>query len=106
MGFATRFTQRQGRMAVRARLGGRAQDESGRRKAEVSSRSLPTSVTDHSRKRIEVVAAVIERADGCFLLAQRPAGKVYAGYWEFPGGKVEPGETAPNALQRELHEEL
>jgi len=72
----------------------------------VSSRSLPTSVTDHSRKRIEVVAAVIERADGCFLLAQRPAGKAYAGYWEFPGGKVEPGETAPNALQRELHEEL
>jgi 8-oxo-dGTP diphosphatase len=55
---------------------------------------------------IEVVAAVMERPDGTFLLAQRPAGKVYAGYWEFPGGKVEPGEDAQAALARELHEEL
>src|SRR5215510_16045607 len=56
--------------------------------------------------RVEVVAAVITRPDGSFLLGQRPAGKVYAGYWEFPGGKVEPGESAPAALKRELHEEL
>ena len=55
---------------------------------------------------VEVVAAVIERPDGSFLLAQRPAGKVYAGFWEFPGGKVEPGEPLPAALARELHEEL
>jgi 8-oxo-dGTP diphosphatase len=55
---------------------------------------------------VEVVAAVIERPDGSFLLAQRPRGKVYAGYWEFPGGKVEPGEPLSAALQRELHEEL
>jgi 8-oxo-dGTP diphosphatase len=55
---------------------------------------------------IEVVAAVIERPDGAFLLAQRPAGKVYAGWWEFPGGKVEAGEPAARALERELHEEL
>jgi len=55
---------------------------------------------------IEVAAAVIERPDGSFLLAQRPPGKVYAGYWEFPGGKVEPGEAAARALARELHEEL
>jgi len=55
---------------------------------------------------VEVVAAVIERPDGSFLLAQRPAGKVYAGYWEFPGGKVEPGEPLAAALTRELHEEL
>jgi len=55
---------------------------------------------------VEVVAAVIERPDGSFLLAQRPAGKVYAGYWEFPGGKVEPGEPLAAALSRELHEEL
>jgi 8-oxo-dGTP diphosphatase len=55
---------------------------------------------------IDVAAAVIERPDGRFLLAQRPPGKVYAGYWEFPGGKVEPGEPAERALARELHEEL
>ena len=55
---------------------------------------------------VEVVAAVIERSDGAFLLAQRPKGKVYAGYWEFPGGKVEPGEALAAALARELHEEL
>ena len=55
---------------------------------------------------VEVAAAVIQRADGAFLLARRPAGKVYAGYWEFPGGKVEAGEVAERALARELHEEL
>ncbi len=55
---------------------------------------------------IEVAAAVIQRRDGAFLLAQRPTGKVYAGYWEFPGGKIERGEAAPAALARELHEEL
>jgi 8-oxo-dGTP diphosphatase len=55
---------------------------------------------------LEVAAAVIERADGAFLLAQRPAGKVYAGWWEFPGGKVDEGESADAALARELHEEL
>lgn len=55
---------------------------------------------------VEVAAAVIERADGAFLLAQRPAGKVYAGWWEFPGGKVHEGETALQGLARELHEEL
>jgi 8-oxo-dGTP diphosphatase len=55
---------------------------------------------------IEVAAAVIQRPDGAFLLAQRPAGKVYAGYWEFPGGKIEAGEPPAAALARELHEEL
>ena len=55
---------------------------------------------------VEVAAAVIERPDGSFLLAQRPPGKVYAGWWEFPGGKVEAGEPAERALARELHEEL
>lgn len=58
------------------------------------------------RRRIAVVAAVLQQSDGRFLLAQRPQGKVYAGYWEFPGGKVEPGESPLQALQRELHEEL
>jgi len=55
---------------------------------------------------LEVAAAVILHADGSFLLARRPEGKVYAGYWEFPGGKIEPGEPADAALARELHEEL
>ncbi|GBL46657.1 mutator mutT protein (7,8-dihydro-8-oxoguanine-triphosphatase) [Sulfuriferula multivorans] len=56
--------------------------------------------------RTQVAVAVITRADGTFLLASRPPGKPYAGYWEFPGGKVEPGETVHAALVRELHEEL
>lgn len=55
---------------------------------------------------VEVAAGVIERADGAFLLAQRPAGKIYAGWWEFPGGKIHRGESAEAALTRELHEEL
>ena len=59
-----------------------------------------------SPPRVEVAAAVITRPDGSFLLGQRPAGKVYAGYWEFPGGKIEAGEAASSALARELHEEL
>ena len=58
-------------------------------------------------KVVEVSAAVLLRQGGQqYLLAQRPEGKVYAGYWEFPGGKVEPGETHRHALDRELHEEL
>lgn len=55
---------------------------------------------------VDVAAAVILRADGAFLLARRPPGKVYAGWWEFPGGKVERGEAAAAALARELVEEL
>ncbi len=55
---------------------------------------------------IEVAVAVITRSDGSFLLARRPEGKPYAGYWEFPGGKVEPGESSLHALNRELMEEL
>lgn len=59
-----------------------------------------------AKKIVDVVAAVILRPDDRFLLARRPEGKPYAGYWEFPGGKVEAGETLPHALARELHEEL
>jgi len=57
------------------------------------------------RRITEVAAAVIERP-GEFLLAQRPEGKAYPGYWEFPGGKIEAGEDPRTALVRELREEL
>ena len=55
---------------------------------------------------IQVAVGVITRADGRVLLARRPAGKAMAGYWEFPGGKIESGEVPLDALARELHEEL
>ncbi len=60
----------------------------------------------NQKKIVDVVAAVILQPDGRFLLARRPEGKPYAGYWEFPGGKVEAGESLEHALKRELHEEL
>ncbi len=55
---------------------------------------------------VEVAAAVITKPDGSFLLTCRPDGKPYAGYWEFPGGKVEANEAPLHALNRELQEEL
>jgi 8-oxo-dGTP diphosphatase len=57
-------------------------------------------------KRVDVAAAVLRRSDGSVLLGQRAEGTFYPGYWEFPGGKVEPGETPAQALVRELAEEL
>ena len=57
-------------------------------------------------KVILVSAVALIDRDGRVLLAQRPEGKSMAGLWEFPGGKVEPGETPEAALIRELHEEL
>jgi 8-oxo-dGTP diphosphatase len=57
-------------------------------------------------KITHVAAGVIIRPDGSFLLAQRPEGKPYPGYWEFPGGKIEPDETPAQAISRELKEEL
>ena len=58
------------------------------------------------KKIVHVAAAVITRPDGSFLLGQRAPDTFYPGYWEFPGGKVEPGETPRDALIRELDEEL
>lgn len=57
-------------------------------------------------KVVLVSAVALIDVDGRVLLAQRPEGKSMAGLWEFPGGKVEPGETPEAALIRELHEEL
>lgn len=59
-----------------------------------------------ARPLIQVACGVLVNAQGRVLSAQRPGGKIAAGYWEFPGGKIEPGETALMALTRELHEEL
>ncbi|MBI1175616.1 MAG: Nudix family hydrolase [Sideroxydans sp.] len=59
-----------------------------------------------NKKIVDVAAAVLQKPDGIFLLAQRPKDKIWAGYWEFPGGKVESGETPHHALVRELREEL
>ncbi len=69
--------------------------------------AIPRSIfgTDMSTALIRVLAALIHR-DGRWLLALRPAGKRHAGCWEFPGGKVEPGESDHDALARELREEL
>ena len=58
------------------------------------------------RKVVDVAVGVLIRPDGSFLLTSRPPGKVYEGYWEFPGGKLEAGETVEQALRRELHEEI
>jgi len=63
-------------------------------------------VTAPAPERRLVVAAVIRRDDGRYLLARRPPGRAMAGLWEFPGGAVEDGETAEAALARELREEL
>jgi 8-oxo-dGTP diphosphatase len=60
----------------------------------------------NERTPVEVAVGVLIDAQGNFLLTSRPEGKVYAGYWEFPGGKLEAGESIEQALRRELQEEL
>lgn len=68
-------------------------------------------MSDAERVPVEVAVGVLVERDaagreGRFLLTSRPEGKVYAGYWEFPGGKVEAGESVEQALARELREEI
>ena len=58
------------------------------------------------RAVVEVAVGVLIKADSSFLLTSRPRGKVYESYWEFPGGKLEAGESVAQALRRELLEEL
>ena len=59
-----------------------------------------------NRKTVDVAVGVLIQPSGDFLLTSRPPGKVYEGYWEFPGGKLEAGETVEQALRRELIEEI
>jgi 8-oxo-dGTP diphosphatase len=73
--------------------------------AEINS-APTTSVEAPNVKRVEVAVGILIRTDGALLLSTRPEGKAYAGYWEFPGGKIEANETVEQALRRELTEEL
>ncbi len=73
---------------------------------DMDSKAGEITVNNFVGKTVEVAAAVLQRSDGSFLLARRPKDKIWAGYWEFPGGKVEAGESARDALVRELREEL
>lgn len=59
-----------------------------------------------TRQPVQVAVGILCKDDGQFLLTSRPAGKAYAGYWEFPGGKIEADETLEQALRRELQEEI
>ena len=61
---------------------------------------------ERARPVVEVAVGILIDASGAFLLTSRPDGKVYAGYWEFPGGKLEAGESVEQALRRELQEEI
>src|SRR5688572_13920614 len=79
-------------------------NQSGWRLVNPAHRKVPTRVV--SVKLVLVAACALIDADGRVLLAQRPAGKPMAGLWEFPGGKIEPGERPEETLIRELREEL
>ena len=68
--------------------------------------SASTTKVGPERTPVAVAVGVLFDGSGRFLLTSRPAGKVYAGHWEFPGGKLERGESVETALRRELHEEL
>ncbi len=120
------FTDNPGSMAVLARIGfrqtGEAVEYSAARRAEArvlcyeAARSdlfgetatpIPTEPTLPGKKPLLLVAAcALIDIDNCVLLARRPEGKKMAGLWEFPGGKLDPGETPEAALIRELKEEL
>ena len=108
LGAGARFAQRPRGLPVRARLRGHAQpaamrlDDAGKLVADADRPREGGA----DRTVVDVAVGVLIQPDGDFLLTSRPAGKVYEGYWEFPGGKLKPGETVEQALRRELHEEL
>ena len=73
---------------------------------QAAERTTVDVADQEARRPGDVAVGVLIDAEGRFLLTSRPDGKVYAGYWEFPGGKVEAGESIEAALRRELQEEL
>jgi 8-oxo-dGTP diphosphatase len=76
------------------------------RPALAAVRAMNTAPDGSRPPALAVVAAVLRRGDGAVLLAERPPGRVAAGFWEFPGGKIEAGESAERALAREIREEI
>jgi 8-oxo-dGTP diphosphatase len=80
-----------------------ARQSEARHSEEASSRDLPGI---SQKAPVDVAVGILMKPNGDVLLARRPEGKPYAGYWEFPGGKVEPGESIFHALKREFVEEL
>ena len=68
--------------------------------------SASGQASTHKPVPVDVAVGILMKPNGEVLLACRPQGKPYAGYWEFPGGKVESGETIFNALKREFSEEI
>jgi 8-oxo-dGTP diphosphatase len=72
----------------------------------VASRHPVDVESSEPRHPVDVAVGILIDATGRFLMTSRPVGKVYAGYWEFPGGKLEAGESVEAALRRELHEEI
>ena len=81
-------------------------DEVLRADAHLPRAEAGTGSGPQARNVVDVAVGVLLQPDGRFLLTSRPEGKVYAGYWEFPGGKLEAGESVAQALARELHEEI
>src|SRR5690606_5744619 len=91
-----------GGLAVRARL---VRAATARTRPAQRREAAQAGLND-ARPLVDVAVGLVFDRDGRVLLGRRPAGKPYAGWWEFPGGKVEAGESVAEALARELHEEL
>jgi 8-oxo-dGTP diphosphatase len=105
MGAGAWLAQRASGVSICKRLGGELTQHRTQQHSNCGSKK--TQASPRSKMKItEVAVAVFIKPDGTFLLSSRPEGKPYPGYWEFPGGKIEAGESVRDALVRELIEEL